>query len=89
MHALLISERHMTLFGAMASIKSYQKFKYKDTLCRWCNLHDETLDHILDCGEGPIDHVDLSALEDIDAATKIKVTRMTYRIQEFIDKVDY
>ena len=70
-------------------IKTHQKFKYNDSLCRWCNLNEENLCHIVDCGESPIETIDMNALKEIDTDTKIKLTRMTYRIQEFIDKVDY
>ena len=52
-------------------------------------MNEENLYHIVDCGESPIETIDMNALKEIDTDTKIKLTRMTYRIQEFIDKVDY
>ena len=70
-------------------INTHQKFKYNDTLCRWCNLQEETLDHITNCGEEEIEIVDLQNMEKMDNAHKTRVIRMTYRIQEFMDKVDY
>ena len=70
-------------------IKTHQKFKYNDTLCRWCNLQEGTLDHITNCGEEETEIVDLQNMEKMDNAHKTRVIRMTYRIQEFMDKVDY
>ena len=71
-------------------IKTQQKFRYKDAICRWCNLHEETLEHIIQCGEVPIEMIDLDhGIEEMDNASKIKVSRLTYRIQEFMEKIDY
>ena len=70
-------------------IKTHQKFKYKDSLCRWCNLDDETLSHIINCGEDPIELVDLNNTEEMDSSMITKISRITYRIQEFLEKVDY
>ena len=71
-------------------IKTHQKFKYKDTLCRWCNLHEESLSHIVECGEVPIETVDiLNNTEEMDNEMKLKVSRLTNRIHEFMEKIDY
>ena len=37
-------------------IKTHQKYKFNDAICRWCNLEDETLCHIVNCGE---DHIEI------------------------------
>ena len=71
-------------------IKTHQKFKYKDTICRWCNIHEETLDHIIQCGEEPIETIDFDHdVGEMDTATKVKASRLTYRIQEFMEKINY
>jgi hypothetical protein len=70
-------------------IKSHQNFKYSDNLCRWCNIDEETLDHIVNCGEDPIESVDLENLENLDCQRIINITRFVYRVQEFLEKVDY
>ena len=70
-------------------IKTQQTYKYKDTLCRWCNLHEESLSHIINCGEDPVDPVDLDEIEKMDHKMVTNITRVAYRIQEFIEKVDY
>ena len=33
------------------NIKDHMKFSHNDTLCRWCGMSDETLDHVINCGE--------------------------------------
>ena len=71
------------------NIKTHQTYKYQDTLCRWCNLHDESLAHIINCGEDAIEITDLDNIEDIDTEAALKISRMAYRIQEFLEKVDY
>ena len=71
------------------AIKTHQPFRYKDSLCRWCNLQDETLSHILNCGEEPLDEVDLTNIEKMDSELTIKLSRMSYRIQEFMEKTNY
>ena len=70
-------------------IKTHQTYKYQDTLCRWCNLHDKSLAHIINCGEDAIEITDLDNIEDIDTEAALKISRMAYRIQEFLEKVDY
>ena len=70
-------------------IKTHQEYKYNDTICCWCNLEDETVSHIVNCGEDHIEIQDFDKLEEMDNAVATKVTRTTYRIQEFLEKVDY
>ena len=70
-------------------IKTHQSFKYNDTLCRWCNLEEETLSHIINCGEDPLQAIDLNDMEQIDSQMTSKLSRISYRIQEFMEKIDY
>ena len=70
-------------------IKTHQSFKYKDTLCRWCNLEEESLSHIINCGEDPLEMIDLTNTENMGSEMAINVSRLTYRIQEFMEKIDY
>ena len=44
---------------------------------------------IVNCGEDHIEIQDLDKLEEMDNAMTTKVTRTIYRIQEFLEKVDY
>ena len=70
-------------------IKTHQTFKYSDTLCRWCNLYDEELSHIINCGEEIMDVPDLNCLEVMDQGVTTRISRITHRIQDFLEKVDY
>ena len=70
-------------------IKTHQTFKYNDTLCRWCNLHEESLSHIINCGEESLDILDLSNTEKMDSGKIAMLSRITYRIREFMEKIDY
>ena len=70
-------------------IKTHQTFKYSDTLCRWCNLYDEELSHIINCGEEVMDVPDLNCLEVMDQGMTTRISRITHRIQDFLEKVDY
>ena len=70
-------------------IKTHQTFKYNDTVCRWCNLEEETLSHIINCGEDPLQAIDPCNIEQMDNEMTSRVSRITYRIQEFMEKIDY
>ena len=70
-------------------IKAHRPFKYEDHICRWCNLQVEEVSHIINCGEEEIEVINVNTLNKMDGPTKTKVTAMTYRIDQFIDRVDY
>ena len=73
-----------------ADIKEHRRYQYSDNICRWCNLKVEDILHVINCGEE--DEVEMINLDDIgtlDVQTTTKITAMTYRIAQFIDRVDY
>ena len=78
-----------TIFKCRAktlNIKSHTKFKFKDSLCRWCGVTDETLEHIVNCGRDDEMIVDV---EKVLHELKLEeVGRVASRVNEFLDKVD-
>ena len=62
------------------------KFKFKDNLCRWCGVTDETLEHIVNCGRDDELIVDV---EKVLRELKLEeISRVASRVNEFLDKVD-
>lgn len=70
-------------------IKTHQTYKYSDKLCRWCNIWDEDLSHIINCGEEILEIPELRNMEVLDERMVTRISRITYRIQDFLEKVDY
>ena len=70
-------------------IKTHQTYKYSDKLCRWCNIWDEDLSHIINCGEEVLEIPELRNMEVLDKRMVTRISRITYRIQDFLEKVDY
>ena len=67
-------------------IKSQSAFKYSDNDCRWCFLEEETLDHIINCGED-LPYID-AALGTINRCEDFsKIETIGKRIHYFLDKV--
>ena len=70
-------------------IKTQRPYLFKDTLCRWCNLEDETISHIINCGsDTPMDEMDLDALDVVDIDVETKLIMYSTRIKRFLDMVD-
>ena len=64
------------------------QYKYDDhqNHCRWCGVHDETLDHIVNCG---YDGHCIQNVEEIMNGTDLQQMReMAVRIEDFLERVD-
>ena len=68
-------------------IKSHRKYQYEDLICRGCNLNEENLNHIFNCGEEPIDIIPINNLSKLCKIDRIKLTVMANRVESFINKV--
>ena len=68
------------------NIKSHMKFKYKEDLsCRWCGICEESLEHIVNCGQNThISEVDKS-LQEMETE---KLKEIAVRTREFLWKVE-
>ena len=67
-------------------IKDHMRYKFSEYSCRWCGVSDETLDHIINCGQSEerIDDVEQALLEmNID-----KLNKIALRVDEFLSKVE-
>ena len=68
------------------NIKSHMKYKFKDSLCRWCGVTDETLPHIVNCGRDDEKIVDVErALHEMKLE---ELSKIASRVDEFLAKVD-
>ena len=65
-------------------IKTHSTYKYEDQKCRKCGVHDETLDHVINC-----EHTEEIKLEYRgDFTSNLDQTvRCVKRIESFIDEV--
>ena len=67
-------------------IKEYRTFKYTDKRCRICWLADETLNHIVNCGEEEhISDVESTVMEACDIKSLNKIAD---RILMFLETAD-
>ena len=72
-------------------IKSHRPFKFTNKICRGCFEEEETLSHILNCGEleENIRPIDISSLNEMDVDMESSLISMASRIEMFLDSVDY
>ena len=78
-----------TIFKCRAktlNIKEHMKYRFKDCVCRWCGVGDETLEHIVNCGrdEEQIDNIE-KVLSEMDVELLNKVA---LRVEDFLSKVE-
>ena len=55
--------------------------------CRWCNLSEEKLNQIFNCGEEPIYIIPINNLTKLCKIDRVKLTVMANRIESFINNV--
>ena len=71
-------------------IRTQNTYKYGgETLCRNCGVHEETFEHVINCGFEITEHVNID-VKQIDVISKIlssTITRVTNRLELFYDKV--
>ena len=90
--ALLLSQRQhqaaRTIFKCRAktlSIKEHMEYRFKDLSCRWCGISDETLEHIVNCGQGSR----ISDVEKVLAEMEMdKLKEVALRVQDFLWRID-
>ena len=71
-------------------IKAHRPFLFSNKICRWCNLEEETVDHIVNCGrDKSIDTVNIDDINDLDPSLESLLVSIATRISHFIDLVDY
>ena len=70
-------------------LKTHSTYKYPDKLCRKCKIHEETPDHVLNCGmdDRMEKNTDIRKIDQIDDCTKLELTQMVLRINSFLEKV--
>ena len=67
------------------SIKDHSKFKHSDNLCRWCGVNDETLQHIVNCGNDVIISDTVTVVNEL---RKDQMEMVAERVEMFISKVE-
>ena len=73
-------------------IKHHRPFQFRNTLCRWCYLEEETLEHIVNCGreEGEkINFGDINTLDCVDQRLEAELISLATRVSRFLELVDY
>ena len=66
------------------SIKDHMQFKYNENSCRWCGIGEETLSHIVNCGNEEC--IDAETILTNMEVTELKV--LAKRIQDFLSRVE-
>ena len=71
-------------------IKAHRPFLFVNKVCRWCNLEEETLSHMINCGRDvKVELMDINDLDDIDPLRKAELISLAARVDHFLDLVDY
>ena len=69
-------------------IKNHRPYLFKNTQCRWCNLEEETVDHIINfVPGGPLELRNLNYIDD--PSMEGYLVLLTGRIQNFMDHVEF
>ncbi len=89
---VLYPDQARTIFmirSHMLDIKTHRTHKYHDTICRGCGVENETVDHIVNCGLPPNDHikVDLLGTEKLTDLSKYQMINTINRIDSFLGRV--
>ena len=81
---LLFKWRSQTL-----DLKTHLTYKYSDTLCRSCEINDETPEHALNCGMvvGMEPKINIMNIDKMDEFTKSELKQMVLRISSFLERV--
>ena len=85
-----------TIFKCRAKclkIKTHRPYQFSNKVCRWCNLEEESLIHIINCGwEEKIEAMDIADLRnlgDVNWSQEAKLVSIATRVNHFLDLVDY
>ena len=70
------------------NLKDHTKYQHSDNTCRWCGVSDETVNHIVNCGESEEKWID-NAEESVDGiSTFDDLEVIARRVKTFLAKVD-
>ena len=70
--------------------EEHRQYLFKDSLCRWCYLAEETLEHILNCGrEDTTTFLNLDILNEVDSGIEAGLIILASRVEQFLDMVNY
>ena len=71
-------------------IKDHRPFQFKNKICRWCNLEEETVDHIVNCiSDEKVTPVCINNLDQLNQSVECTLVSFATRIINFLDMVDY
>ena len=71
-------------------IKDHRPYQFRNKICRWCNLSEETVDHIINCGvDEKIDPICVENIDLVDQSMVYKLISLATRINNFLDMVDF
>ena len=71
-------------------IKDHRPFQFQNKICRWCNLEEETVDHIINCGcDEKMDPICTDSIDLVDQSMVCKLISFATRINNFLDMVDF
>ena len=72
-------------------IKTHRPFLFTGKICRWCNMEEETVEHIVNCGDQatPINALNLNNLSEIDISMESNLVSIATRVLQFLDLVDF
>ena len=73
-------------------IKNHRPFQFNNTLCRWCYLQEESLEHIVNCGwqeETLVNTNVMNNLDNMDPKVEAELIAIATRVSHFLELVDY
>ena len=70
----------------MLDIKTHRTHVYNDSVCRNCGVEEESLEHIVNCGWAPCDHIKIN-LEQINEQMKWELVNLVNRIETFMGRI--
>ena len=71
-------------------IKTHRPFQFSNKVCRRCNLEDETLAHVVDCGRENADGLmNIVDLDIVDAEKEAELISLAASIDDFLDLLDF
>ena len=64
-------------------------YLFKNKICRWCNLEEEELSHIVNCGvDTTMVPAELNRMDKVDELLESKLIQLASRVNRFLDLVD-
>ena len=70
------------------NLRDHTKYKHSDSSCRWCGVNEETLNHIVNCGESEQNFID-DAEKSVDEICEIgRLNTIARQVNAFLTKVE-